>query len=242
MALACEKSFPFDAHMVDGRYDRTYLADDFARYFRELVYSGVFMKESTNLQVLANGDMTLTMKVGGAIIDGYRYQSTKDITITVPVADAVLSRIDRVSITWDKDDREIHYEYREGTPAVNPVAPEIRRDAEHKDYIVAEITVAAGVISINQTNITDTRLNNAVCGMATPFAEFDSTTLYVKLEDFYKSFVENTVNWQNQEKAEFTEWFATLKDVLSGNVAGNLQMQIDDIKELTDAEVDEVTP
>lgn len=242
MALECEKSFPFDSNVVNGEYDRTYLADDFAQYFRELVYSGVFMKESTNLQVLANGDMTLTMKAGGAIIDGYRYQLENDITITVPTADAVLSRIDRVSITWDKDDREIHYEYIEGTPAINPIAPEIRRDAEHKDYIVAEVAVAAGVILISQTNITDTRLNNDVCGMATPFAEFDSKTLYVKLEDFYNSFVTSTVNWQNQEKEEFLTWFTTLKDVLSGDVAGNLQLQIDDIRELTDAEIDEVTP
>lgn len=226
MALACEKSFPFDAELVNGEYDRTYLADDFARYFRELVYSGVFMRESTNLQVLANGDMTLTLKAGSAIIDGYRYQSTKDITITVPPADAVLQRIDRVSITWDKDDREIHYEYIEGTPAINPAAAELRRDAEHQDYIVAEIEVRAGVISITQTDITDTRLDSTICGLASPFAELDTTTLYVKLEEFYRSFVENTVNWQTQEKEEFMEWFDTLKDVLSGDVAGNLQLQI----------------
>lgn len=68
MALACEKSFPFDSEIVNGEYDRTYLADDFAQYFRELIYSGVFMKESTNLQVLANGDMTLTMKAGERLL------------------------------------------------------------------------------------------------------------------------------------------------------------------------------
>lgn len=231
MALACEKSFPFDAELVNGEYDRTYLADDFARYFRELVYSGVFMRESTNLQVLANGDMTLTLKAGSAIIDGYRYQSTKDITITVPPADAVLQRIDRVSITWDKDDREIHYEYIEGTPAINPAAAELRRDAEHQDYIVAEIEVRAGVISITQTDITDTRLDSTICGLASPFAELDTTTLYVKLEEFYRSFVENTVNWQTQEKEEFMEWFDTLKDVLSGDVAGSLQLQIESLAE-----------
>lgn len=242
MALACEKSFPFDSEIVNGEYDRTYLADDFAQYFRELIYSGVFMKESTNLQVLANGDMTLTMKAGGAIIDGYRYQNKNDITISIPTADAVLDRIDRVSITWDKDAREIHYEYIEGTPAVNPVPTEIRRDAEHKDYIVADIAVAAGAISIKQTEITDQRLNTEVCGLATPFAEFDSQTLYEKIEAFYAAFVDSANNWQESEKEAFDEWFATLKDQLSGDVAANLQQQINDIVDLTDAEVDEVTP
>ena len=226
MALACEKSFPFDSEIVNGEYDRTYLADDFAQYFRELIYSGVFMKESTNLQVLANGDMTLTMKAGGAIIDGYRYQNKNDITISIPTADAVLDRIDRVSITWDKDAREIHYEYIEGTPAVNPVPTEIRRDAEHKDYIVADIAVAAGAISIKQTEITDQRLNTEVCGLATPFAEFDSQTLYEKIEAYYAEMQLKTENWTQEEKDKFTTWFADIKNQLAGDVAANLQLQI----------------
>ena len=226
MALACEKSFPFDSEIVNGEYDRTYLADDFAQYFRELIYSGVFMKESTNLQGLANGDMTLTMKAGGAIIDGYRYQNKNDITISIPTADAVLDRIDRVSITWDKDAREIHYEYIEGTPAVNPVPTEIRRDAEHKDYIVADIAVAAGAISIKQTEITDQRLNTEVCGLATPFAEFDSQTLYEKIEAYYAEMQLKTENWTQEEKDKFTTWFADIKNQLAGDVAANLQLQI----------------
>lgn len=41
---------------------------------------------------------------------------------------------------------------------------------------------------------------------------------------------------------EFDEWLNTLKNQLSGDVAANLQQQINDIVELTDEEVDEATP
>lgn len=84
--------------------------------------------------------------------------------------------------------------------------------------------------------------NQEACGLATPFAEFDSQTLYEKIEAFYTAFTNSANSWQEGEKAEFDKWFATLKDQLSGDIAANLQQQINDIVALTDTEVDEVTP
>ena len=45
MAEASEKSFPFDAEQVSGEYDRVYVADDFAMYFRAFITSGIFLIE-----------------------------------------------------------------------------------------------------------------------------------------------------------------------------------------------------
>lgn len=180
MAEETEKSFPFDSEEVDGEYDRAYIADDFARYFRAFITSGVFMKVSTNLQVLENGDMTVILKPGNLIIDGYRYENVDDIIIELEPADGVLNRIDRISGTWSKEDRDIHYTLQKGKPSYNPVPPECRRDADTKDYVFADVYIKAGAISVTQADITDQRLNSEVCGVANPFNEIDTTSIFIQ--------------------------------------------------------------
>ena len=189
MAQETEKSFPFDAEETETGYDKEYVADDFARYFRAFISSGIFMKDATNLQVIANGDMAVTLKAGKMIIDGYGYENTGDIIITIDPADGVLGRIDRISATWSKDDRDIHYTLQKGTPSYEPVAPECRRTEEYKDYVVADIYVAAGVIKIQQQNITDQRLNSDVCGLAIPFSELNTDAIFTQYQDAVNEFL-----------------------------------------------------
>lgn len=185
MAETSEKSFPFDSVEVDGKPDRAYVADDFAEYFRAFISSGVFFKEPTNLQVLANGDMTVTYKQGRGIIDGYGYRNPKDIIIQLDPADGVMDRIDRISFTWIQEERDIHYTVQKGELSFSPKPPECRRTPEYKDYVVADVYVQAGAISIKQKDITDQRLNSEICGLATPFAEIDTTTIFLQFTEWF---------------------------------------------------------
>ena len=189
MAQETEKSFPFDAVETESGYDKEYVADDFARYFRAFISSGIFMKEPTNLQVIANGDMTVTLKPGKMIIEGYRYDNTADIIIDIDPADGVLGRIDRVSATWSQEDRDIHYTLQKGTPSYTPIAPECRRSEEYKDYVVADIYVAAGAIKIQQQNITDQRLNSDVCGLDTPFTDLNTDAIFTQYQAAVNEFL-----------------------------------------------------
>ena len=189
MAQETEKSFPCDAEVTETGYDKEYVAEDFAIYFQAFISSGIFLKEDTNLQVIANGDMTVTLKAGKMIIDGYRYDSTGDIIITIDPADGVLGRIDRISATWCKDEGDIHYTLQKGTPSYKPVAPECRRTEEYKDYVVADIYVAAGVIKIQQQKITDQRLNSDVCGLAIPFTELNTNAIFTQYQDAVNEFL-----------------------------------------------------
>lgn len=207
MAFASEKSFPFDADEVGGNYDREYLAEDFARYFRAFISSGVFMKIATNLQVIANGDMSVTLKPGSVMIEGYRYDNLDDIVIILSPADGIMDRIDRISLTWSMEDRDIHCTVQEGVFSYEPTAPECRRNAEYKDYVVADIRIHAGVISILQENITDQRLNSEVCGMAFPFGDLDTSTINAKLQAYFDRVMQETDQWQESEKIAFTEWY-----------------------------------
>lgn len=235
MAAISEYSFPFDSVEVDGEPDREYLADEFAEYFRTFISSGTFMDIPTNLQVVANGDMTVTLKPGRMYIDGYRYKNTDDILIQISPADGVMNRIDRISATWSAEDRDIHYTLRQGTPAYKPLPPECRRDAEYKDYVVADIYVKAGVISVRQADITDRRLDSEVCGLAIPFYDIDTSSLYDQLNDFYTDFVDKS----NTSYAEFMNaaeiWFTTLKQEKTTQIS-KIISDFSDMKDSTTAE------
>ena len=232
MAQEAEKSFTFDSELVNGKYDREYYMEDWCRYFAAIISSGTFLREPTNLQIIANGDMTVTLKVGAMIIDGARYDATEDLIITLEPADGVLNRIDRISITWSKADRDCHFTVQQSEMSYEPIAPECRRNAEYKDYVLADIYVAAGAISISQADITDQRLNSEVCGLAVPFAEVDTSSLMAQLQAYYEQVMTETEQWQDEKKIEFEEWFESMKDILSGDVAANLQKQIGTLSDL----------
>ena len=185
--------------------DRKYKADFFARYFASFIGNGVFPNPSTSLQVIANDDMTVTLKPGKAWINGYIVFNDADYILNIEAADGVLSRIDRVVARYDTTDREIRLEVKKGTFASSPVAPILQRDADAYEIALADVYVGKGAISIIQANITDTRLNTDLCGIVHGVVDqIDTTTLF------------------NQFTSGFNEWFATVQDVLDGDVAGNL--------------------
>lgn len=245
MAAQSEKSFPFDAELVNGNYDRQYLADDFAMYFRAFIGSGVFLKESTNLQVIANGDMSVTLRPGKAIIEGYRYENEADLVLQLSPADGITNRIDRIAITWSKEDRDIHCTVQEGVASYEPTAPGCRRTADYIDYVVADVLVSAGAITINQSDITDQRLNSEICGLAIAFSEIDTTTIFNQFTAWYKETKEAGEAEIEKMLGDYTAWISNLeeeqrqeceqlveemKDILDESAAAALQLQIDDLK------------
>ncbi|MBO5208478.1 MAG: discoidin domain-containing protein [Lachnospiraceae bacterium] len=227
MGLESEKAFPFDAEKDSmGNYDRIYYADDFARYFRSFISSGIFLKEHDNLQVIANDDMSVTIRPGAIIIDGYHYENTEDIIVQLDPADGVLNRIDRISISWIKEERDAHKIVQKGESSYEPISPECRRNAEYKDYVLADVYVAAGVIKITQDNITDQRLNTDVCGLAIAFSEIDTTLIFSQLQAFYEKVKSENADWAKEKQEAFDKWFENIKNQLEGDVAANLQKQI----------------
>lgn len=320
----------FNAQLEGEEFDRVYLAEQFAAYFAAFIGNGIYGHSMQKLQVLCQDVPNMSIKVlsGEAYTNGWWYRNTDTYDISVPVADGVLSRIDVVVVRWGNAERDMWLQLITGTPSSNPVKPAIRRDADYFDLQLAVISVPAGTIRITQTQIQDTRLDNAVCGLVTGVVDqIDTTNLYNQFESYFQDFkdhyeadyatwtaqqkqayldyvaatklaydnwVSNRQNaytqwtaekmleyaqfvntsekdytdyikaktdayeafvtekekdyneWTAEQKAEyrqwynvhtttwtaeFTEWFNTLKDKLSGDVAGNLQMEIDEHEE-----------
>ncbi|MEG2412619.1 MAG: hypothetical protein RSA29_17675 [Clostridium sp.] len=217
-----ERSSFFNAILnQDGVPDRAYLAENYARYFASFIGNGVFPNPSTNLQILANGtDMNISLQSGKAWINGYFYENTDILTLPISAADGVLNRIDRVVLRLDFLNREIKAYVKKGTFASAPVAQVLQRDADMYEIGIADIAVNKGAIKITQANITDLRQNNSLCGIVHGTVEqLDVTTLF---NQYSAALSQKEAGFE----AEFKTWFDSIKGQLSGDVAGNLQNQI----------------
>ena len=147
----------------------TYDADD-ASGFLSTRLSGVYSADE-DFAVTANGGLTVTVSAGQAWVRPARFRGRSIImeqpeTVTLTAADAVRSRIDRLVLRYDAAARKTRLQVLEGTPdSASPTAPEITRTALVYDLCLAEIRRPAGSTEITTANITDTRADEAVCGV-----------------------------------------------------------------------------
>ena len=219
--------------------DRKYKSSDFAEYFSTFIGNGVFPNPSSNLLVTSNGDMTINLSAGFAWINGYMYHNTDNLTLTVEHADATLKRIDRVVLKCDFINREIKAYVKKGTFATNPTPPTLERNVNAYELSVADILVENGVISIQQSKITDTRLNSEVCGIVAQTVEtIDTTELYRKLQGYIDERGQDVEGWIETATTlwgiEFNTWFNSIKDIINEDIAGNLVNRVLELENKVD--------
>lgn len=211
--------------------DRRYLANNFAEYFASFIANGIFPNPSNTLQVYEKTNMIVTVKPGKGWINGYFAVNEYDYDLTLENADGVLNRIDRIVLRLDFNARSINIAVKKGAFASTPVAPTLQRDADAHELALADIYVAKGTTIIKQSNIADQRLNNALCGVVHgTVSQVDTTTIFNQYSAWFAETTgktESEINqWQLTIKAEFDTWFESIKNILDGDVAGNLAGRI----------------
>ena len=144
--------------------DRVYDAADFASYFGKLVSNGIFYAATTNLQVTVGTGMNVLVLAGSAWINGYAYENTDALTLELATADGINPRVDRVVVRWSAVNREIRLAVLTGLAVATPVAQALTRTNDVYELGIADIIVPQGAVSVTSGNITDTRLNPALCG------------------------------------------------------------------------------
>jgi len=126
----------------------------------------------------------------------------------------------------------------------------LQRDADAYELGLADIYVSAGVTSISQSNITDLRLDTDVCGVVTGTIEqVNTTTLFNQyqtwLQEKKNQYDTDIAQWTQQKQSEYQNWynttttqleqawdtwFQTIQGVLDGDTAGNLYLEIQDVR------------
>ena len=143
-------------------------AADVAAYLAGLT-SGVF-SGAEDFPVTAAGGLKVTVGAGRGWVHpsrftGYSITKRESDTLTMPLANPSLPRIDRIVMRYDAGARAASLQVLQGTASSTPTAPAISRTELIYDLCLAEITRPAAAASITTGQITDTRLDEALCGL-----------------------------------------------------------------------------
>lgn len=249
----------FDAtELADGTWDKTYVAEQFAKYFAMFVGNGVFANPANQLKVVsADNGMYVTVKSGRAFINGYWFELDADYTFAVQINDTSTNdRIDGVFVQLDTSEGVIDIVYEAGRSEVNRTAPIY-------ELKLCDIAVPIASTQISNSQITDKRAYDSVCGFVANLVQITSTeelftqwtTAYnewydalltyedAKKEEF-ESWIANRQSvfnsWRSTQEEDFADWFNRMKDQLSEDAAGNLQLQIDEEKAFTRSKRNEI--
>ena len=146
----------------------TYSAEDVATYLCTRT-SGVYAKDS-NFAVSITGTRQITIAPGLAWINyddfkGVSVCSREDTVLTVPDADNTLNRVDRVVLQFDTSSNLTAIRLKTGTPAVAAQPPDILQNHNQYELGLCTISVPAGSAAVTAADITDTRTDEAVCGL-----------------------------------------------------------------------------
>lgn len=208
------KVFPVDSIVTklgeDGLpiYDRPYASADLREVYANFFSNGVFMDDSTSLQVMnATGGMNVYVKAGTCHVNGAFGVETEQRTLQLDAASASLDRIDTIVARLDLsiEARSLDLYVLKGTPSEAPVRPNLTRNETVWELGLADVYLPKGMVTISQGRISDTRLETQRCGAVTPFVEFDTTTLFEQLKQATHDAVD------------------AMSNALDGTTAGNLQ-------------------
>ena len=191
-----------------NEHDRVYDADSFSNWLKKFFTTGVFQND---LQVTANGGMTVKVGSGYANIEGKVRIFDGEQNFTITAASGTYPRIDTVVVEKNENSRSITAKVVQGAyNGANPSATPPTRTSGIYQIVLAEIYVNAGATAITQANITDKRGDTNVCGWVV------GTVTEIDLQQILA-----------QSEAQFDAWFQEMKDQLSEDAAGNLQEEID---------------
>ena len=131
--------------------------------------SGVF-SSAEDFPVTAAGGLTVIVGAGRGWVHpsrftGYSITKREADTLTLPLADPSLPRIDLIVMRYDAGARAASLQVLQGTASSTPTAPAISRTELIYDLCLAEITLPACSTCITTCQITDTRLDVALCGI-----------------------------------------------------------------------------
>lgn len=213
-------SFPFDSQMTGTDaaglplYDRASSSDDLARLFASFFTNGIFAP--VGFEPTVSG-MVLRIGPGDCLING-RYGYEAGIRSFILETAGSLPRIDTAVLRLNLETavRSIDIYVKTGTPASVPQVPALTREGSIWELGICNIRVNANVSSVNQSNVTDTRLNTNRCGtVVQTMKSFDTQGLYAQVQA-------DMAEFKAEEQAAFDAWFQLAKNTLGEDSAGNL--------------------
>lgn len=195
-------------------HDRQYDAVQLSSIFDGLINDGVYATIGDAFVITAGSNMSVAVGTGRAWFNHTWTYNDAKLILTIPNSEVLLDRYDAVVLeTNDADDiRANSIKVISGVAASSPKKPDLTNDTHIHQYPLAYIKVPANSTSVSQANI-ENCIGTSACPFVTGIVDtIDASTLF------------------KQWNSEFDIWFDGMKGQLSTDAAGNLQTQINALK------------
>ena len=146
----------------------TYNAEDAETYLSTRI-SGIYAADDCfDLSITA--DRTVTIGPGLAWVRNTRFAgksicNREVLALAIPMADSSKPRTDRIVLRYDKAENKSELVVKTGTPGSAAAAPDVVQTELVYELGLYTVSVAAGSTVIKTADVTDTRLNEQVCGL-----------------------------------------------------------------------------
>lgn len=195
-------------------HDRQYDAVQLSSIFDGLINDGIYATIGDAFVISAGSNMSVTVGTGRAWFNHTWTYNDAKLILTIPNSEVLLDRYDAVVLeTNDADDvRANSIKVISGVAASSPKKPDLTNNTHIHQYPLAYIKVPANSTSVSQANI-ENCIGTSACPFVTGIVDtIDASTLF------------------KQWNSEFDIWFDGMKGQLSTDAAGNLQTQINALK------------
>lgn len=229
-----EMSFPLD--------NTVYSADEFQLYMSTR-NSGVYANEDF-MYSLGYG-LSLVIGKGRAWLkygefNGLAYANTANKVLYFANADPLLPRLDRVVIQYNRTANNVVLQVKTGIASNNPAPPAVVKTADIYELSLYQIKIAGGSNAITANDIIDERLDKNLCGlMGDSVTQISTQDLKNKLDFEIDKNRQDLQTYKQQEQELFDSWFASIQNILDGDVAGNLANRIETLTTKVDSITDE---
>lgn len=194
--------------------DRVYNAEQMSSIFNGIITDGVFASIGGSLMPIVGTGMQVVVKTGKCWFNSTWTLNDALLPLDISAADVSLTRIDAIIVEINSavNIRANTIKVIKGTPSANPAKPALTNTETLHQYALGYVKVTPGMTSVTADKI-EVNVGKSTCPFITSvLQQTDITDLF------------------NQWNAEFNTWFANVQSQLSGNVAANLQRQIDEVK------------
>lgn len=194
-------------------HDRKYDARQFSSLFDGIITDGVFAAIGSALAVTAIGtNMQVRVGTGKAWFNRTWTDNDSILSLTVEAAHVAYNRIDAVVLEVNEDAavRANSIKIVKGVASSSPQRPTMVDTATVHQHALAYISVKVGATSIKNADITNVIGTSETPVVTGPLESMDIEFFVAKMQE------------------KFDSWFGEITAQLSGNVATNLQNQIND--------------
>ena len=149
-------TYPLDIIEYEAKDAETYLCSR---------TSGVFASTG-HFDASITGAREVTISSGLAWIKNADFKGKSVLNDTaIPIADGVLDRVDRIVLQFSKTANATSIVLKSGTPSAAAVAPAIVQTETVYELGLYTVSVPAGSTTILASHVTDTRMDETVCGL-----------------------------------------------------------------------------